>query len=116
MSLDARMAALLDELHEHGVAHDADRPDRLQRLRNLEPDSARLLALLVRAAGVRSLLEIGTANGYSTVRLAKTVRLAEAVQATGGRPACPGYRRVLRPGGPLAVTDRDPRPAGDRRG
>jgi len=79
MSLDARMAALLDELHEHGVAHDADRPDRLQRLRNLEPDSARLLALLVRAAGVRALLELGTSNGYSTVWL------ADALRTTGGR-------------------------------
>jgi predicted O-methyltransferase YrrM len=77
--MDERLAALLEDLHERGVAHDADKPDRLDRLRNLEPDSARLLALLVRATGAQALLELGTSNGYSTVWL------ADAVRATGGR-------------------------------
>ena len=77
--MDERLAALLSDLHEHGVEHDADKPDRLDRLRNLEPDSARLLALLVRACGARTVLELGTSNGYSTVWL------ADAVRATGGR-------------------------------
>ena len=77
--MDARLADLLGELHEHGIVHDAERPDRLTRLRNLEPDSAQLLVVLVRAIGVRSLLELGTSNGYSTVWL------ADAVRATGGR-------------------------------
>jgi predicted O-methyltransferase YrrM len=77
--VDADVMALLDELHRYGVEHDADKPDRLDRLRNLEPDSARLLAVLVRATGARALLELGTSNGYSTVWL------ADAVRATGGR-------------------------------
>ena len=69
-SVDDRVAAVLEELHRRGVEHDAARADRLQRLRNVEPDSARVLALLVRATGARRLLEIGTSNGYSTVWLA----------------------------------------------
>ncbi len=77
--MDARVMALLDELHRYGVEHDAEKPDRLDRLRNLEPDSAQLLAVLVRATGARNLLEIGTSNGYSTVWL------ADAVRATGGK-------------------------------
>lgn len=77
--MDERVSALLDDLYEHGVEHDADKPDRLDRLRNLEPDSARLLALLVRATAARALLELGTSNGYSTVWL------ADAARATGGR-------------------------------
>jgi predicted O-methyltransferase YrrM len=77
--VDEKLANLLEDLHEHGAAHDADKPDRLERLRNLEPDSARLLALLARATGARALLELGTSNGYSTVWL------ADAVRATGGR-------------------------------
>jgi predicted O-methyltransferase YrrM len=77
--MDERLATLLGDLHEHGVEHDADKPDRLDRLRNLEPDSARLLALLVRATGAGAVLELGTSNGYSTVWL------ADAVRATGGR-------------------------------
>lgn len=76
--MDERLAELLSELHDHGVAHDAGRSDRLERLRNLEPDSAQLLSVLVRAASVRMLLELGTSNGYSTVWL------ADAVRATGG--------------------------------
>jgi predicted O-methyltransferase YrrM len=76
--MDAEVVALLDELHRYGVEHDADKPDRLDRLRNLEPDTAQLLAALIRATGARAVLELGTSNGYSTVWL------ADAVRATGG--------------------------------
>jgi predicted O-methyltransferase YrrM len=71
--MDARLAGLLDDLHRHGVEHDAGKTDRLERLRNLEPETAALLALLVRATGSRRVLELGTSNGYSTVWLADAV-------------------------------------------
>jgi predicted O-methyltransferase YrrM len=71
--MDARLVSLLDELHRHGVEHDAGKTDRLERLRNLEPETAALLALLVRATGARHVLELGTSNGYSTVWLADAV-------------------------------------------
>ena len=71
--MDARLASLLDDLHRHGVEHDAGKADRLERLRNLEPETAALLALLVRATGARRVLELGTSNGYSTVWLADAV-------------------------------------------
>lgn len=77
--MDQHLTALLDELHRHGVQHDADKPDRLERLRNVEPDTARLLAVLVRAKGAHNVLELGTSNGYSTIWL------ADAIRATGGR-------------------------------
>lgn len=77
--MDELLTALLDELHAYGVEHDAGKPDRLDRLRNLEPDTARLLALLVRAAGSWAVLELGTSNGYSTLWLADSAR------AVGGR-------------------------------
>jgi len=72
--MDTALAAYITDLHEHGVAHDADKPDRLDRLRNVEPDTARLLAVLVRATGARRVLEVGTSNGYSTLWLADAVR------------------------------------------
>lgn len=72
--MDQHLSALLDELHQYGVAHDAGRPDRLDRLRNLEPETAALLALQVRATCARSVLELGTSNGYSTLWLAAAVR------------------------------------------
>ncbi len=77
--MEDRLLNLLDALHARGVEHDAAEPDRLDRLRNLEPDTARLLALLVRATAAQRLLELGTSNGYSTLWL------AEAVRSVGGR-------------------------------
>ena len=70
---------LLSELHEAGRRFDAAQDDRLDRLRNLEPESGALLNLLVRALGARDVLELGTSNGVSTVWL------AEALDETGGR-------------------------------
>src|SRR5579875_3489840 len=75
--MDARLSSLLDDLHRQGVSHDAGKADRLERLRNLEPDTAALLALLVRATGARRVLELGTSNGYSTVWLADAVAANE---------------------------------------
>jgi predicted O-methyltransferase YrrM len=72
--VDERLTALLDELHRDGVEHDEGTADRLERLRNVEPDTARVLALLVRATAARRVLELGTSNGYSTIWLADAVR------------------------------------------
>lgn len=71
--LEPGLERFLDGLHRRGVAHDADRADRLERLRNLEPETARLLWVLARAAGARDVLEVGTSNGYGTVWLADAV-------------------------------------------
>jgi predicted O-methyltransferase YrrM len=76
--MNAARRAFLDELYAHGREHDAARPDRLHRLRNVEPETAELLGVLVRALGARRVLEIGTSNGYSTIWL------ADAVLETGG--------------------------------
>jgi predicted O-methyltransferase YrrM len=69
----------LDELYAAGRAHDEAHEDRLQRLRNVEPETAELLGVLVRAMQARRVLEIGTSNGYSTIWL------ADAAEAVGGR-------------------------------
>jgi predicted O-methyltransferase YrrM len=60
-------------------AFDEQQTDRVDRFRNLEPESAELLALIARAAAVTRLLELGTSNGYSTLWL------ADAAEANGGR-------------------------------
>jgi predicted O-methyltransferase YrrM len=70
---------LLDELHESGRLHDAAQADRLDRLRNLEPETGAVLNVLLRALGARDVLEIGTSNGVSTLYL------ADALAAVGGR-------------------------------
>jgi predicted O-methyltransferase YrrM len=70
--------AIADDVFAAGRAYDARQANRLDRLRNLEPPTAELLAVLVRATSARRVLEIGTSNGYSTLWL------ADAVQANGG--------------------------------
>jgi predicted O-methyltransferase YrrM len=77
--MDNVLAAIVRELHRFGAEHDATKSDRLERLRNVEPDTAQVLAVLVRATRARRVLEIGTSNGYSTLWL------ADAVASTGGR-------------------------------
>lgn len=76
--MDETRQAFLDELYAHGREFDSKHEDRLQRLRNVEPETAELLGVLVRAMGATRVLEIGTSNGYSTIWL------ADAAEAVGG--------------------------------
>lgn len=76
--MDPELEGFLEELYRSGRDHDAAKHDRLQRLRNLEPQTARLLAVLARALNAKRLLELGTSNGYSTIWL------ADAARACGG--------------------------------
>jgi predicted O-methyltransferase YrrM len=76
MNLERR--AIADEIHAYGREFDAQQSNRLARLRNLEPEAAELLAVLIRAARARRILEVGTSNGYSTLWL------ADAAAITGG--------------------------------
>jgi len=76
--MDLELEGLLDGLYRSGREHDAVKQDRLERLRNLEPDTARLLAVLARGLNAKRLLELGTSNGYSTIWL------ADAARACGG--------------------------------
>jgi predicted O-methyltransferase YrrM len=77
--MDEPRRHVAEQLYAASREHDAARADRLERFRNVEPDTAELLGVLVRATGARRILELGTSNGYSTIWL------ADAAQATGGR-------------------------------
>lgn len=75
---EARLRLAAD-VYATGCEHDRAQADRVARFRNLEPDTAALLGVLIRAARARQILELGTSNGYSTIWL------ADAAEATGGR-------------------------------
>jgi predicted O-methyltransferase YrrM len=66
---DPARRAFADELYATGREHDARQDDRLARWRNVEPDTAALLGVLIRTKQARRILEIGTSNGYSTIWL-----------------------------------------------
>jgi predicted O-methyltransferase YrrM len=74
----ARRAVAADVLSA-GREHDAAQSNRLARFRNVEPETAELLGVLVRAVRAVRVLELGTSNGYSTIWL------ADGVEAVGGR-------------------------------
>ena len=74
VAMDPAIAPLLEELSAAGLAHDAGEPVHARRRLNLEPETARLVAILVRAGRRSRVLEIGTSNGYSTIWLAWAVR------------------------------------------
>jgi len=76
--MDPSLEALKTELEHFGEAHDEAHTERAQRMLNITRDTGEFLAVLVRAARARRILEVGTSNGYSTLWL------AEAAKALGG--------------------------------
>ena len=69
----------ISDLYDEFKQHDARQSDRLRRYRNIEAESAKLLAMLVRTQRSKRILEIGTSTGYSTLWL------AEAAKVVGGK-------------------------------
>jgi predicted O-methyltransferase YrrM len=76
--MDPARRELAAEIHKAASEHDAAQADRLDRYRIHEPETAELLAVLVKATAARRLLELGTSIGYSTIWL------ADAAEAVGG--------------------------------
>ncbi|MBZ0304281.1 MAG: class I SAM-dependent methyltransferase [Anaerolineae bacterium] len=72
--MDPTLRELLNELEQAGRDYDAHEPVHQKRMRNLEPETAHLISILVRSRRCQSLLEIGTSNGYSTLWLAWAAR------------------------------------------
>jgi predicted O-methyltransferase YrrM len=68
--MEQNLRNLLREIEEHGRENDTQATERARMMLNLEPASAHLISILVRASGVTRAIEIGTSNGYSTIWLA----------------------------------------------
>jgi predicted O-methyltransferase YrrM len=77
--VDDAVRAVVDRVADAAARHDATQEDRLNRWRVLEPDAGRFLWFLTQAVGARTIVEIGTSRGVSTLWL------ADAARATGGR-------------------------------
>jgi len=80
--IDPRARAVLEGL-EHLDAREREQgTPRAERLRQVTPDVGRFLHTLVLATRPRSIVEIGTSGGYSTVWLATAARAAGASVVT----------------------------------
>lgn len=80
--MDESIESLLAELEQFGQANDKAVSDRPHRMLNITRDTGEFLAVLVNATAARSILEIGTSNGYSTLWLARAARSAGATVTT----------------------------------
>ncbi len=76
-NMDPHLRELLLELEEQGRVNDARETERPRMMLNLDPTSAELISILVRASGVTRGLEFGTSNGYSTIWLAWSLAPAD---------------------------------------
>lgn len=72
--MDALFLQKLDVLYRSFQSYDAKQNDRIARYRNIEPDSAQYLAMLIRIQQSKRILEIGTSTGYSTLWLADAAK------------------------------------------
>ncbi|MEG0341328.1 MAG: O-methyltransferase [Acinetobacter sp.] len=79
MSLSTSFLSRVNELYQGFIKFDATQIDRLNRYRNIEPESALYLAMQIRIQQSKRILEIGTSTGYSTLWL------ANAAQETNGK-------------------------------
>lgn len=62
--------SLLAELERFGDENDHGDTPRGSKMLNITRDTGEFLAVLIRATGARSILEVGASNGYSTLWLA----------------------------------------------
>ncbi len=74
--IDPRARAVLDRLEVRDARERETGAGRERRLRQVTPDVGRFLHNLVLAARPRSLIEIGTSGGYSTIWIGAAARAA----------------------------------------
>jgi len=80
--IDARARTVLDELERHDAREREQGAPRAERLRQVTPEVGRFLHTLVLATRPRSIVEVGTSGGYSTVWLATAARAVGAAVVT----------------------------------
>jgi len=64
--------AILKQLEQEGLENDSGDIERSHKMLNITRDTGEFFRVLVKATGARSILEIGTSNGYSTLWLASS--------------------------------------------
>ncbi|MFC5822690.1 O-methyltransferase [Nonomuraea insulae] len=74
--MDATVRKTIEALNAAAARHDAAQQDRLDRWRVLEPDAGQFLWFLAQSISARTVVEIGTSRGVSTLWLADAARAA----------------------------------------
>ncbi len=65
-----KLGCLFSELEEQGLKNDLEISDRSYKQLNITKDTGEFLTFLVKVSNTKTILEVGTSNGYSTLWLA----------------------------------------------
>lgn len=69
--MDSKLKKAFLDLYQSFREQDNNKTDRLDKWRNIEPESAAFISFLVQTKQATNILEIGTSNGFSTLWLAE---------------------------------------------
>jgi predicted O-methyltransferase YrrM len=72
--MDREIQRVLSEMEEFGRQNDSAQAEYNHRMMNLDPETAKLLSILLLSSRSKAVLEIGTSNGYSTIWIAASIR------------------------------------------
>ncbi|MBW1654584.1 O-methyltransferase [Flavobacterium quisquiliarum] len=67
------------QLYNQFKEEDGKKVDRIEKWRNLEPESAEFISILIRTQQSKNVLELGTSNGFSTLWF------SDALKRTNGK-------------------------------
>jgi predicted O-methyltransferase YrrM len=73
------LTEFLQNIYEFGSDYDSKNKIHSEQMLNITPDTGLFLSILIRASNAKSVLEIGTSDGYSTMWI------ADALSETGGK-------------------------------
>ncbi|WP_415890980.1 O-methyltransferase [Neptuniibacter sp. SY11_33] len=68
-----KLEVLLNDLEQRGFENDEVQSERSKKYLNITRDTGVFLAVLIKATNAKTVLEVGTSNGYSTLWLASSL-------------------------------------------
>ncbi len=65
--MEQKLRQRIIQLYQQFKKEDAQKENRLEKWRNLEPESAELISIMIKTQQSKNVLELGTSNGFSTL-------------------------------------------------
>lgn len=72
--MEQKLRQRIIQLYQQFKDEDAHKANRLEKWRNLEPESAELISIMIKAQQSKNVLELGTSNGFSTLWFADALK------------------------------------------
>lgn len=72
--MEQKLRQRIIQLYQQFKEEDAQKENRLEKWRNLEPESAELISIMIKVQQSKNVLELGTSNGFSTLWFADALQ------------------------------------------